>query len=46
MVLETEILTVYYEMQQILLQNVATILFQNVTHVYYKQCQAFYYKIR
>ena len=40
------VMTVYYKMQQMLLQNPTAILLQNVTEVYYKMRQVFYYKIR
>ena len=51
MVLDTRfhtwfIMTVFYKMRQILLQNVTAILLQNVTKVYYKMRQVFYYKMR
>ena len=36
------VMTVYYTMRQILLQNATTILLQNATEVYYKMCQVFY----
>ena len=39
-------MTLYYKMQQILLQNATAILLQNVTKVYYKMRQIFYYKMR
>ena len=38
------IITFYYKMRQILLQNTTAILLQNATKVYYKMCQIFYYK--
>ena len=40
------IMTVYYKMRQILLQNATAILLQNATEVYYKMRQVFYYKMR
>ena len=40
------VVTVYYKMRQILLQNATAILLQNATEVYYKMRQAFYYKMR
>ena len=39
------VMTVYYKMRQILLQNETAIFLQNATEVYYKMLQ-FYYKIR
>ena len=39
-------MTVYYKMQQILLQSATAILLQNGTEVYYKMRQVFYYKIQ
>ena len=39
-------MTVYYKMQQILLQNAIANLLQNATEVYYKMRQAFCYKMR
>ena len=38
-------MTVYYKMQQILLQNTTASLLQNATEVYYKKRQVFYYKM-
>ena len=38
-------MTVYYKMQQILLQNMTANLLQNATEVYYKKRQVFYYKM-
>ena len=38
-------MTVYYKMQQILLQNTTANLLQNATEVYYKKRQVFYYKM-
>ena len=51
MVLDTRfhiwfIMTLYYKMRQILLQNATAILLQNATEVYYKMRQVFYYKMR
>ena len=40
------IMTVYYKIPQILLQNATATLLQNATEVYYKMSQVFYYKIR
>ena len=40
------LVTLYYKMWQILLQNVAAILLQNATKVYYKIFEVFYSKIR
>ena len=40
------IMTVSYDMQQILWQNATAILLQNATEVYYRMCQGFYYKMR
>ena len=40
------IMTVYYKMQKIILQNATAILLQNATEVYYKMRQVFYYKMR
>ena len=40
------IMTLYYKMPQILLQNATAILLQNGTEVYYKMRQVFYYKMR
>ena len=48
------IMTVYYKMREILLQNATAILlqnatailFQNATEIYYKLRQVFYYKMR
>ena len=40
------IMTLYYKMRQILLQNATAILLQNATEVYYKMHQVFYYKMR
>ena len=40
------IMTLYYKMRQILLQNATAILLQNATEVYYKMRQVFYYKMR
>ena len=37
-------MTLYYKMQQILLQNATAILLQNVTEAYYEMRQVFYYK--
>ena len=39
------IMTLYYKMWQILLQNATAILLQNATEVYYKMRQVFYYKM-
>ena len=39
-------MTVYYKIQQILLQSATAILLQNGTEVYYKMRQVFYYKIQ
>ena len=39
-------MTVYFKMQQILLQNAIANLLQNSTEVYHKMRQAFYYKMR
>ena len=39
-------MTVYYKIQQILLQSATAILLQNLTEVYYKMRQVFYYKIQ
>ena len=39
-------MTLYYKMQQILLQNATAILLQSATEVYYKMRQFFYYKMR
>ena len=39
-------MTVYFKMQQILLQNAIANLLQNATEVYHKMRQAFYYKMR
>ena len=38
------IMTLYYKMWQILLQNAISTLLQNATKVYYKMCQVFYYE--
>ena len=51
MVLDTRfhiwfIVTLYYKMRQILLENATTILLENATEVYYKMRQTFYYKMR
>ena len=40
------IMTVYYKIRQILLQNATAILLQNTAEVYYKMCEVFYYKMR
>ena len=40
------IMTVYYKMWQMLLQNVTAILLQNAIEVYHKMCQLFYYKLQ
>ena len=40
------IMTLYFKMRQILLQNATAILLQNATEVYYKMRQVFYYKMR
>ena len=40
------IMTVYYKVRQILLQNAIAILLQNVTEVYYKMRQVFSYEMR
>ena len=40
------ITTLYYKMQQMLLQNATATLLQNATEVYYKMRQIFYYKMR
>ena len=40
------IMTIYYKMGQILLQNVTAISLQNATEVYYKMRRAFYYRMR
>ena len=40
------IMTVYYKIPQILLQNATATLLQNATEVYYKMSQFFYYKMR
>ena len=40
------IMTLYYKMRKILLQNATVILLQNTTEVYYKMRQVFYYKMR
>ena len=40
------IVTVYYKVWKILLQNATAILLQNVTEVYYKMRQVFCYKMR
>ena len=40
------IMTVYYKMRQILLQNATATLLQNTTEGYYKLSQVFYYKMR
>ena len=40
------VMTVFYKMWQILLQNATAILLQNATEVYYKMRQVFYYKMR
>ena len=50
MVLDTRfhisfIMTLYYKMRQILLQNTTAFLLQNATEIYYKMCQIFYYKM-
>ena len=37
-------MTVYYKMQQMLLQNATAVLLENATKVYYKFRQVFYYK--
>ena len=39
------VMTVYYKIQQILLQNATDILLQNATEVCYKMHQAFHYKM-
>ena len=39
-------MTVYYKMQQMLLQNATVISLQNATEVYYKMLQVFYRKMR
>ena len=39
------IMTLYYKMRQILLQNATAILLQNATEVCYKMRQVFYYKM-
>ena len=51
MVLDTRfhiwfIMTLYYKMRQILLQNATGILLQNPTKIYYNMRQVFYYKMR
>ena len=51
MVLDTRfhiliIMTVYYKMREILLQNATAILLQNATKIYYKMRQVFHYKMR
>ena len=51
MVLDTRfyiwfIMTLYYEMRQISLQDATATLLQNATEVYYKMHRVFYYKIR
>ena len=40
------VVTVYYKMRQMLLQNATAILLQNGTEVYYKMRQVFYCKMR
>ena len=40
------IMTLYYKMRQMLLQNATVFLLPNATKVYYKMRQVFYYKIR
>ena len=40
------VMTVYYKMRQMLLQNATAILLQNATEVYYKMRQVFCYKMR
>ena len=40
------ILTVYYKMRQILLQDATAILLQNATEIYYKMRQDLHYKMR
>ena len=40
------VMTFYYKMRQMLLQNATAILLKNATEVYYKMCQIFYYKMR
>ena len=50
MVLDTRfhiwfIMTFYYKMRQILLQNATAIFLQNATEIYYKMRQDFYYKM-
>ena len=39
------IMTLYYKMRQILLQNATATLLQNTTKVYYKMRQVSYYKM-
>ena len=39
-------MTIYYKMQQILLQNTTALLLQNATEFYYKMRQDFYYKMQ
>ena len=51
MVLDTRfhiwfIMTLYYKLRQILLQNARAILLQNATKIYYKMRQVFHYKMR
>ena len=43
---EWPLITLYYKMRQVLLQNAIAILLQNATEVYYKMCQVFYYKLQ
>ena len=40
------IMTLYYKMRQMLLENATAVLLQNATEVYYKMLQGFYYKMR
>ena len=45
-IIEWPLITLYYKMRQVLLQNATAVLLQNATEVYYKICQVFYYKMR
>ena len=43
---EWPLITFYYKIRQVSLQNAIAILLQNATEVYYKMCQVFYYKLQ